>query len=278
MQDKIEIFGKGSIIQHGKLNNRVYVMKLDKADFPYIIDHINNLAKKFLYTKIFCKIPYWASPVFISNGFIVEAQIPDFYNNKYAAFFMSKFLNSDRLIGIEYNKLAELSQLLKIRYAAKNLPKLASGLKIIQLEAKHAEQICHLYKVVFESYPFPIHNPDYILQTIKKEVVYFGVEKNGQLIALSSAEVDKKRTNAEMTDFATLPKFRGKKLSILLLKEMENAMKKQGICTFYTISRLNSVAMNKTFLNLDYKYAGTLINNTNIAGKIESMNVLYKHI
>jgi beta-lysine N6-acetyltransferase len=36
--------------------------------------------------------------------------------------------------------------------------------------------------------------------------------------------------------------------------------------------------MNKTFLKFDYCYSGTLINNTNIAGSIESMNVYYKHL
>ena len=43
-------------------------------------------------------------------------------------------------------------------------------------------------------------------------------------------------------------------------------------------ARLNSIGMNKPFLNLKYSFSGTLIMNTNIAGKIESMNVYYKHI
>ena len=81
-----------------------------------------------------------------------------------------------------------------------------------------------------------------------------------------------------MTDFATLPDYRGNNLSVILLDKMENVIRKQGITTLYTIARLNSIAMNKTFLKLSYKYAGTLINNTNISGKIESMNVYYKHI
>ena len=36
--------------------------------------------------------------------------------------------------------------------------------------------------------------------------------------------------------------------------------------------------MNKTFLNAGYNYSGTLTKNTQIAGKIESMNVWYKHL
>jgi hypothetical protein len=45
---------------------------------------------------------------------------------------------------------------------------------------------------------------------------------------------------------------------------------------FYTIARSYSAGMNITFAKQDYKYTGTLINNTNIFGKIESMNVWYK--
>jgi len=81
-----------------------------------------------------------------------------------------------------------------------------------------------------------------------------------------------------MTDFATLPDFRGRGLSTGILRAMEQEMKKEGILTLYTIARLNSPAINRTFLRLDYTYAGTLIRNTNIAGKIESMNVYYKHV
>lgn len=81
-----------------------------------------------------------------------------------------------------------------------------------------------------------------------------------------------------MTDFATLPAYAGNSLALMLLDAMDREMKNQGIKTLYTIARLNSIPMTLTFLRSDYQYSGTLIKNTNIAGKIESMNVLYKHI
>lgn len=42
--------------------------------------------------------------------------------------------------------------------------------------------------------------------------------------------------------------------------------------------RLRANPMNKTFLERGYAYSGTLFNNTNIAGNIERMNVLCKHV
>lgn len=278
MNDKIEIIGKNTLIQHGKLNERIYLMKLHEQDFPAVIDEINNLARSESYSKIFCKVPCWAAPRFVSGGFIFEAHIPNFYNSSESVFFMSKFLNPDRLLNIEYEKLNELSrQLVQIKNTDHSI-KPAPGFAIEQLTSEYAEEITGVYSQVFDSYPFPIFDPDYIRQTMQNDIQYFGALKDGKIAALASSEIDRKSGNAEMTDFATLPGYRGNNLSVVLLEEMEKKMKKQAICTLYTIARLNSIPMNRTFLKMNYKYGGTLIKNTNIAGNIESMNVHYKHI
>lgn len=280
MQDKIEKIGNGSIIQHGQLNDRVYLMKLDSTDSPStIIQEINDLARKNKYSKIVCKIPVHAAPVFLSNGFLPEAQIPAFYKGSVAAFFVSKFLNSDRLLDIETEKLTNLSNMLKVQdtITPKN-GKDNSDISVRKLEKEDYEEITDIYREVFVTYPFPIYNPGYVLKTFQEGTQYFGAESDGELVALASAEVDEEGKNAEMTDFATLPNQRGKNLSVLLLETLEESMKEQGINTLYTMARLNSIGMTKTFLKMDYCYSGTLIKNTHIAGKIESLNILYKHI
>jgi putative beta-lysine N-acetyltransferase len=129
---------------------------------------------------------------------------------------------------------------------------------------------------VFSSYPFPIFDTEFLIKEMNKETRYFGVFQDGQLVAISSAECDENRKNAEMTDFAVLPSQRGKRIAIHLLCAMEEYLRNMGFKAFYTIARLKSPAMNKTFMNNHYRYTGTLINNTQIAGQIESMNVWYK--
>ena len=265
MQDKIEILGKGSKIQHGELNKRVYLMKLDVNDSPFIIQQINSLARKYRYSKIFCKI--------------LEAQIPSFYKGTETAFLVSKFLNSDRLLEIETDKLYEFSKILKEADKIQNRESTEkSNYKIRMLNKNDSEKITAVYRKIFETYPFPIHNPMYILNMIQEGVQYFAIEIEKQIVALASADVDKNEQNAEMTDFATLPQYRSKGMALMLLSEMEKQMKKQGIKTLYTIARLKSPGINKIFLKMGYTFSGTLIKNTNIAGKIESMNVYYKHI
>lgn len=279
MEDKIEIVGQGSTIQHGKLNDRIYLIKLRKEDCPDILNILSEIARENNYSKVFCKVPGWAAPYFFSDGYLTEGYIPKFYNNREPAFFLAKYLSSDRLLGVENDSLTELGILLgKELTDSKPRKKRSLKVKTRKLTGSDVEQITEIYRKVFLSYPFPIHNPGYIHKTMKENVYYFGMEHKGKLIAVASAEVDKKGGNAEMTDFATLPNFRGMKLSQKLLSKMEKEMKPLGIYTLYTIARLNSMPMNKTFLNQKYNYAGTLIRNTNISGKIESMNVYYKHI
>lgn len=254
-------------------------MKLDKRDVPDILEKITTLAYKNRYSKIFSKIPQYAAPLFFADGYFLEAIIPGFYNNKDDAFFVSKILNSDRLLNIENEQLKDLSQLLHaVPYNVAENTTNVSEFKVRLLDRNDIEQLTGIYKEVFATYPFPIHDPDFILKNMDEDVQYYGAEKNGILAAVASSEMDIKGQNSEMTDFATRKDFLGNNLSVLLLRTMEKKMKNQGIKTLHTIARLHSIPMNKTFLKLQYNYAGTLIKNTNIAGRIESMNVYYKHI
>ena len=277
MEDKIEKIDKGSIIQHGKLNDRIYLIKLAKEDCPAILSSLRDLARENNYTKIFCKVPEWAAPLFFADGYITEGLIPGFYHGKEAVFFVAKYLDSDRLMNLESDSLMDLSELLLRPIKHEKLPENGS-MNVRSLDISDVDQITDIFRNVFASYPFPIHNPKYILKTMKENVRYFGVKKNGRLIAVASAEIDFESKNAEMTDFATDPRYRGLKLGQRLLSEMEKEMKAIDMLTLYTIARLKSIPMNKVFLKHQYQYAGTLVRNTNISGNMESMNIYYKHI
>ncbi|MDA3893593.1 MAG: putative beta-lysine N-acetyltransferase [Salinivirgaceae bacterium] len=275
MNDTIETLKGGSIIQHGKHNDRIYLIKLNNDPLT-ALESLKVLANENKYAKIICKVPFEHVPLFFSDGFIMEATIPRFYKKDTNVFFMSKFMDSDRLMSLEKDSFNELNKLLVAKETnnVKAMPKL----KLRRLDKTNIERIVEIYRDVFLSYPFPIHNPDYILKTMDNDVQYYGAEKGGNIIAIASCEIDFMEKNAEMTDFATDLAFLGNNLSFFLLKHMEDEMKKQGLKTLYTIARLKSIPMNKTFIRHNYTYSGTLIKNTNIAGTIESMNIYYKHI
>ena len=117
-----------------------------------------------------------------------------------------------------------------------------------------------------------------IMVSINESMELTPVREHGRIVSLSSAEMDREGRNVEMTDFATLPTHRGAGHAVHLLDRMEDDMPNRDIPTAYTIARSMSPGMNITFAKLDYIYSGTLINNTDISGNIESMNVWYKHL
>jgi beta-lysine N6-acetyltransferase len=57
---------------------------------------------------------------------------------------------------------------------------------------------------------------------------------------------------------------------------VEEEMRQRGIRLAFTIARAYSFGMNITFARADYRFGGTLVNNTNISGALESMNVWHK--
>ena len=81
-----------------------------------------------------------------------------------------------------------------------------------------------------------------------------------------------------MTDFAVLEKYRGNHISLYLLKMMEEEMKKIGIKKAYTMARALSYGMNISFSKMGYLYSGTVINNANISGDLESLNIWHKDL
>lgn len=274
MSDKVCKMGN-SLIHYGKENSRIYLMKLDTKDMPHILQDLEEMAKQKGYGKIIAKVPAYLKEDFEDCSYIEEAVIPDFYNGEEAGYFMSKFMSKSRTVtpDLLHNKIIKLA--LKKSESTKKIPSLKGGIcRIATIE--DIDDMIAVYKKVFKTYPFPIYDKKYIEKTMKDNVVYFGIWIKDKLVSVASCEIYEESSNAEMTDFATLVKYRGHNFSGYLLREMEQYLRSIRIDTAYTIARAESYGMNITFAKADYDYSGTLVNNTNIAGKIESMNVWYK--
>lgn len=273
--DKIEKIDAATV-HHGKYSDRLYIMKFPLDGDNTLVEKLSSMAIEHGYSKITGKVPKKVLPLFLDNEYKVEAGIPKFYNGEEDCTFVSRFLDVERAV-YDPKPLNEFNKVLDA-YEFTGEANYEHHFDIRKLDKSHANDIVAVFKQVFATYPFPIHDPEYIKETMDNDVVYFGVFIDGKLQSVSSSEMDVKSQNAEMTDFAVLDSARGLGLSKLLLHEMEEHMKTQGMKTLYTIARLKSIPMNKTFLGSGYSYSGTLINNTNIAGGIESMNILYKYI
>lgn len=276
-QDIITRIGN-SIIQHGSLNKRVYLMNLAPEDCPDILPRLDHLARKNDYTKIFAKVPEMQADAFKKAGYVTEAYIPGFFRGWQDVQFMAFYLDENR------QKPANQSLLNRVLAVAgskaKTCPKATCSkqYRVLRMSEADADDMARLFSQVFDSYPFPIFNADYLRKTMLNNVIYFGVRREDELVGLASAEMDMQSLAAEMTDFATLPRYRGMGLAGILLDQMSKKTGEMGIITLFTIARAVSFGMNITFSRAGFKYAGTLINNTHIAGRMENMNLWYKHI
>ena len=278
MQSDVVLHRGHSIIQHGRINNRVYVMKLAPADTPDIIRYAEVLTHKEGYTKIFVKVAESSVEIFANAGYITEATVPFFFHGKEPVVFMAKYTDPRRK---EVPHASIIANVLSTSFeytGERSLVNLPKGFSLMRAHTGDAEEIAALYRLIFKTYPFPIHDPDYIRESMQGQVRYYIIRKSHLLAAVASSDTDDENLNVEVTDFATNPLFRGRGFAGLLLHTMETDMKNEGILLAYTIARAISMPVNTVFAGAGYQYGGLLPNNTNICGSLESMNVWYKRL
>ncbi len=276
MKDTIEK-KDGFTIHHGTYSDRIYVMSYNSSETKMMLDYVRKLGKDKEYGKIIIKAREADRVLLLNAGFTKEGEIEGYYKGTNPCLFMVKYLKPDRR-GVR-KKAKILDGIDKAKEKKTNLDGFEwPDYAFRSLGEEDIEQMIKVYEEVFQSYPFPIYDPNYIKKTMMEDCQYFGVFDQESLIGLSTCEINHKEKNVEMTDFAVLPTYRGHKLAKALLIIMEKAMLEQGISTHYTIARSQSLPMNMTFSSLGYHYGGTLWNNTQIAGNIESMNIWVKQI
>jgi putative beta-lysine N-acetyltransferase len=277
MPDVIEKISH-SIVQHGPANRRIYVMKLAERDVPSILPSLDQLARQKGYEKIFAKTPARHKDAFAHAGYEQEARIPHYFNDREDAVFMAKYFSATRS---RVKNRQHIIEVLALAHGCDPDPSSHSPdhfFRVEKCQPEDALEMSRVFQNVFESYPFPIFDPQYLIDSIHRHVTYFCIRKDKRIVALAAADIDPVNQAAEMTDFATLSEYRRQGMAGRLLNAMDAEMKQQGMQTAFSIARSLSAGMNITFVKSGYRYGGTLGNNTYIAGRIESMNIWYKHL
>jgi putative beta-lysine N-acetyltransferase len=269
--DRTERIG-GAVVQHGHRSHRVYLLK-PSDDATADVALLERLAAEHGYSKLFAKTTGPATQTFLDAGFGVEARIPSGIPGEELCF-CTRFLSADRAT----ERFPEaVREAMTPRMPSRPGRTAQTTTNIQPLGLQDVPELVELYSHVFDSYPFPIDDPAFLRDSMAEGTVFVGVrDENGSLIVAASAELSAETLTCELTDFATHPDSRGAGLASALLAGLESAATEQGMRVAYTIARATSASMNSVFARRGYTHAGTLVNNTHIAGRIESMNVWYR--
>ena len=265
-----------SLIQHGYFNNRIYLIQIHPDDVEAIMKRINYLQLIFAYGKIILKIPRSFMRDFLTPDSRVEATIPGYYQGREDALFISRFYDHNRAEEGAYNIIQKNLTSCLNHHLPSIQKKSADEIHIRKAEISDIPEMCSLYRNVFETYPFPIHEPYYLKKIMSSGVPFFIAETSDTIIAAGSCEIDTHASAVEMSDVAVDPKFRGRGISKRILSQMETHMKENQVKTAFTICRAGPLQINRLFSGFGYQFGGTLIKNTNICGTFESMNIWYK--
>jgi len=272
MADKIETL-HGSLVQHGPVNDRIYLMHLEAQKTPHLIPALDRMAEENGYGKILARIPDTHWKAFESAGYVAEAAVPGLYGGVIDGLFIAKFFSAKRQKAgqpLGSDKAPPVSS------AAIRLQRTA--FPVDTCSPTDAEPLSALYRRVFESYAFPIRQPEYLGRAMVDHTIYFCIRVEGEIVSAAGAEIDFENLNCEMTDFASLPRFRGRGMAHCLLHRLDAEAERRGLKTAYTIARADSPSMNRVFRKNGYQYAGQLVRNTQIGGRIRSMKVWYKQL
>lgn len=210
-----------------------------------------------------------------ASGYVREGDIPCFYNGINALCY-ARFLDSDRsysyYLAEEDKIISGLSGVatVKGRLAA------PGEFNLRRVEENDFVDLANLFRRCFVSYPSPLFDTNYLRQMLAEGVVFLAAFAGRSLVSAASAHVDGQNNNAEISDCATAPDYRGQGLLTALLDQLAEEMWQRRTGVLYSLARAGSVGMNMSLHKLGYGYRGRLINNCHIAGRFENMNLWVK--
>lgn len=209
-------------------------------------------------------------------GFQLEAVINHYFHGS-DAYLFCKYYTVERRNNEHWlteNKMVQsISQL-----TATELLHAPQGYSLIKADETMAEELSILYREVFEIYPTPLHDPEYISKTISVGTIYYTFIFQNKIVSAASAEINNFYQNAELTDCATVKEHRKFGLMKFILRKLEEDLQDRSIFCTYSIARSLSFGMNALLFQLGYSYRGRLMNNCYIYDKLENMNVWVKDL
>ncbi len=249
-------------------NKRIWVIRCQYQDVLEMQDYLYSYAVESGLEKII--LPVMEEENY--GMFKPEGRIKGYFNGKDAVF-LAGYTQPRR--GLSPSLMDErklLDEVIQKEYKKVYQPE---GYEFRDASQDDTREMTEVFSRVFETYPSPVFQPEYLIKRMKDGDKFWLAIIYGKIAAISSAEIDYRNSRAEMTDFATLPEYRGQGLASVLLDKMGRACRGLGINCLFSLARASSFGMNSVFYRHGYVFGGTLKNNCHISGGYENMNIWY---
>ncbi len=275
MQDKYKTIDNIEVY-FDEFNERIKIVD-SKEISTETLDKIKEYSIEKKVGKIIsnCRSEDWE--VFINNGFEIEGTIDGYFKGN-SALCMSYFIDSERKVREEYEKKEDIIRESKLKKNSYKPLEELENYEIRSANEKDAKELSKLFEKIFSTYPTPVYDSDYIKETMKEKILYKVAVKDGEIVAVASADLDVKNLNAEITDCATNPDFESKGMVSNIIYQLEKELKKRGYKSLYSLARAINPGINAVFSKHNYIYNGRLVKNCNICGGFEDMNIWEKII
>jgi beta-lysine N6-acetyltransferase len=248
-----------------------------RGNTQLMLEKAEELARKHQVEKLIMKARSEDTLSLFEKGLQPEAVVDGYYLGSNAHFF-SKFYTVERKKNDHWITEDGMVESIYQLDSAIDKPFPPREYELKKADETCAEELSGLYREVFQIYPTPLHDQEYVKKTMKEGTIYYVFFHQGKIVSAASAEVNSFYKNAELTDCATLKEHRKYGLMKIILRELEAELRRQGIFCAYSIARSLSFGMNAVLFQLGYKYRGRLMNNCYIYDKLENMNMWVKNL
>ncbi|GGE03561.1 N-acetyltransferase YodP [Marinithermofilum abyssi] len=256
-------------------NSRVKLLEYPKQEVSRLSRDLVEEAEEKQLGKVIVYAREQDVEAWKNEGFRLEGTIDGFFNGD-SACMMANFVEKERALS---EKCDELDRIVKLAEQTKKIeqpPELPAGYALREAQPEDVPELARLYRQVFTTYPTPIHHEDDIRRAMEDDVYFSVVTHEEWIVSASSADVFPEYQCAELTDCATDPQYRGKGLVSALFSHLEQKLSKMGIGHAFSLTRAISAGMNIVAAKHGYRYRGRLVQNCEIAGGFEDMNIWVK--
>ncbi|MGI6034550.1 MAG: putative beta-lysine N-acetyltransferase [Limnochordia bacterium] len=251
-------------------NSIVRLLEYRGQELIRLADALTQKARERGLTKVLAtaREDDWES--FIARGFVLEGILKGYFQGQ-DAYLLARFLTADRRFSpIIEEEDALIEQILAEPTGVEMAP-LPLGYTGRRASAADAPLLAKLFDRVFETYPTPVNDPQYLAWEMSEDTIYYLIEHEGKAVSAAGAYLDRKSKGAEITECATHPRHRGKGFMSTLISALEKEL--GDYQTIYGLARSQSFGMNLLFRRFGYRYRGRLINQCNISGNFQDLNL-----